>query len=106
MVSVGASDHCCLTVFQGWRGSVKARHLVTALKDYYAEKAASESAGSLVGADKWALKYISVGRARTISEAFDDDASGFVTVQEVNNLTRGRPLDWRWVLRKVVLSRG
>lgn len=84
-----------LNLFQGWRGNVKARHFVMALKDYYIEKAAGESAGSLVGADKWALKYINVGRARTILEAFDDDASGFVTVQEVNNFTRARPLDWR-----------
>jgi len=68
-----------------------------ALKDYYIEKAAGESAGSLVGADKWALKYINVNRARTILEAFDDDASGFVTIQEVNAFTRARPLDWRWV---------
>ena len=44
-----------------------------ALKDYYIEKAAGDSAGSLVGADKWALKYINVNRARTILEAFDDD---------------------------------
>ena len=69
-----------------------------ALKDYYIEKAAGESAGSLVGADKWALKYINVNRARTILEAFDDDASGFVTIQEVNNFTRARPLDWRSVI--------
>lgn len=68
-----------------------------ALKDYYIEKAAGESAGSLVGADKWTLKYINVNRARTILEAFDDDASGFVTIQEVNNFTRARPLDWRLV---------
>jgi len=80
---------------QGWRGNVKARHFVMALKDYYIEKAAGESAGSLVGADKWALKYINVNRARTILEAFDDDASGFVTIQEVNTFTRARPLDWR-----------
>jgi len=69
-----------------------------ALKDYYIEKAAGESAGSLVGADKWALKYINVNRARTILEAFDDDASGFVTIQEVNNFTRARPLDWGLVI--------
>ena len=80
---------------QGWRGNVKARHFVMALKDYYIEKAAGDSAGSLVGADKWALKYINVNRARTILEAFDDDASGFVTIQEVNTFTRARPMDWR-----------
>ena len=68
-----------------------------ALKDYYIEKAAGESAGSLVGNDKWALKYINVNYVRAILEAFDDDASGFVTVQEVNAFTRARPLDWRWV---------
>ena len=80
---------------QGWRGNVKARHFVMALKDYNIEKAGGDSAGSLVGADKWALKYINVNRARTILEAFDDDASGFVTIQEVNTFTRARPLDWR-----------
>ena len=77
-----------------------------ALKDYYIEKAAGESAGSLVGADKWALKYISVNRARTILEAFDDDASGFVTIQEVNNFTRARPLDWRLVILNIHIIRG
>jgi hypothetical protein len=68
-----------------------------ALNDHYTEKATGKSAGSLVGADKWALKYINVNYARAILEAFDDDASGFVTIQEVNTFTRARPLDWRWV---------
>ena len=66
-----------------------------ALKDYYIEKATGVSAGSLVGADKWALKYIQISRVRAILEAFDDDASGFVTTQEINAFTRARPLDWR-----------
>ncbi|KAF9654056.1 hypothetical protein BDM02DRAFT_1189800 [Thelephora ganbajun] len=65
-----------------------------ASKDYYVEKAATETAGSLVGTDKWALEYINVNYARTILEAFDDDASGFVTIQEVNTFTSARPLDW------------
>ena len=76
-----------------------------ALKDYYIEKAAGESAGSLVGADKWTLKYININYARTISEAFDTDASGFVTTQEVNAFTRARPLDWRWVFTKIHIIR-
>ena len=99
MVSAGVPGRRCgaavLNLSQGWRGNVKARHFVMALKDYYIEKAAGESAGSLVGVDKWALKYITVNRLRTISEAFDDDASGFVTIQELNAFTRARPLDWR-----------
>lgn len=68
-----------------------------ALKDYYVEKAVEDS-GALIGADGWAVKYINIGRARTIMEAFDDDASGFITVSEVNNFTRSRPLDWRCAL--------
>ena len=82
---------------QGWRGSVKARHFVMSLKDYYIEKVAGES-GSFKGPDGWAIKYINIGRARSILEAFDDDASGFVTVGEANNFTRLRPRDWRYVL--------
>ena len=31
-------------------------------------------------------------------EAFDEDASGFVTIKEANNFTRSRPQGWRWVL--------
>ena len=65
------------------------------LKDYYIEKAAGGS-DSLQGSDSWAVKYINVGHARSIMEAFDDDASGFVTVNEVNKFTRLRPRDWRY----------
>ena len=65
-----------------------------ALKDYYIEKAAG-GPSSASGPDGWALKYINIGRARIILEAFDDDASGFVTVNEVNNFTQSRPRDWR-----------
>jgi hypothetical protein len=45
--------------------------------------------------DEWALAYLNVLRIQPISEAFDDDASGFVSVTEVNNFTSQRPLDWR-----------
>ena len=68
-----------------------------ALKDYYVEKAAG-NLGTYTGPDNWAVKYINIGRARGILEAFDDDASGFVTVTEVNNFTQARPLDWRYAL--------
>ena len=55
----------------------------------------TEGTGGIASSDKWALRFISVNYARTILEAFDEDASGFVTVKEVNDLTRSRPLDWR-----------
>ena len=71
------------------------------LKDYYVEKSSGES-GTLKGPDSWAIGYINIGRARSIVEAFDDDASGFVTVTEVNNLTRLRPRDWRYGLSSQV----
>lgn len=83
-----------LNDMQGWRGSVKARHFVMALRDYYTERAA-EDPGSLTRSDSWALQYINMGRVPSIREAFDDDSSGFVTVNEANNFTQSRPLNWR-----------
>ena len=49
-------------------------------------------------ADEWALKYLEIEYLQPIMEAFDDDASGFITINEVNNFTKSRPLDWRQVL--------
>ncbi len=46
--------------------------------------------------DEWTLEYICVTRLQPIIEAFDDDASGFITVTEVNTFTRARPSDWRF----------
>ena len=63
----------------------------------------AEGAGGVATSDKWALRFISVNYVRNILEAFDEDASGFITVKEVNDFTRSRPLDWRWVL-EVILS--
>jgi len=44
--------------------------------------------------DKWALAYLTALKVQAISEAFDDDASGFITITEVNSFTTSRP-DWR-----------
>jgi len=68
------------------------------LKEYYTEKGVKDS-NSPQGPDSWAIKHISISRARSILEAFDDDFSGFVTVNEVNNLIRSKPQDWRCALR-------
>ena len=81
---------------QGWRGSVKARHFVLALKDHYAETA-SEVGGGAARSDRWALQYVNVNYVRIIMEAFDEDASGFITIKEANDFTGSRPLGWRWV---------
>ena len=66
-----------------------------ALRDYYFERA-TEDPASFVGSEGWAIKYIDISRAQSILEAFDNDASGFVTVNEVNNFTRLRPRGWRY----------
>ncbi|KAI0951411.1 hypothetical protein AcW1_008459 [Taiwanofungus camphoratus] len=85
----------------GWRGSVKARHFVLALRDYYREQADDRKhhANHLDMADTddlslWALEWITVNRLQSIVEAFDDDASGFITVAEANRFTTSRPLKW------------
>jgi hypothetical protein len=87
---------------------VKARHFVLALRDYYLEKLASEPGGvpdmahigtsainNSTNPDAWAIKYIDVMWVQPILEAFDDDASGFITISEVNRFTSSRPVDWR-----------
>ncbi|KAJ7461994.1 hypothetical protein FB451DRAFT_1267439 [Mycena latifolia] len=116
MVTAGPHDKILdpdiheLWKLMGWRGSVKTRHFVMALRDYYQEKWAQttepDSADRAKAAnDAWALTHINVLRLQPITEAFDDDASGFVTVGEVNTFTASRPLDWsllHWVVFWVV----
>jgi hypothetical protein len=90
---------------KAWRGNVKARHFVLALRDYYLEKLTLETDGvpdisstaisNSTDPDAWAIKYIDVMWVQPILEAFDDDASGFITVAEVNRFTSSRPVDWR-----------
>lgn len=57
--------------------------------------AAGGDGDSVSSSDRWALYFIGVNYARNIQEAFDEDASGFITVKEANDFTRSRPLDWR-----------
>jgi len=47
--------------------------------------------------DAWAIKYIDIARLQPIREAIDDDASGFITIGEINRFTASRPIDWRLV---------
>ncbi|KAJ7821616.1 hypothetical protein B0H14DRAFT_3875859 [Mycena olivaceomarginata] len=41
--------------------------------------------------DLWAAQFITLTRMRRILEAFDDDASGWITVAEANTFTSSRP---------------
>ena len=85
---------------------MKARHFVLALRDHFLEQLASEAEGvagaaSLINGsrnpDAWAIRFIDVSRLQPILEAFDDDASGFITISEMNRFTSSRPADWRFV---------
>ena len=85
---------------------MKARHFVLTLRDHYLEQLAAEAEGvTIEGAcsnssslkDAWAVKFIELSRLQPISEAFDDDASGFITISEVNRFTSSRPQGWRLV---------
>ena len=77
-----------------------------ALRDYYLEKLALEStsargicASTITGSqhpDAWAIKSIDI-RLQPILEAIDDDASGFISIDEMNSFTVSRPADWRLV---------
>ncbi|KAI0741196.1 hypothetical protein C8Q76DRAFT_710506 [Earliella scabrosa] len=88
-----------------WRGIVKARHLILAIHDYYLQKLddqrhdsqlrRDESAARCINEeDVWTLDYLDLMHLQPILEAFDDDVSGFVTIQEVNHFTTSRPQGW------------
>ena len=77
-----------------------------ALRDHFLEQLAAEAEGvvgmtstiySSRNPDVWAIKFIDVTRLQPILEAFDDDASGFITISEMNRFTSSRPADWRFV---------
>ncbi len=121
---------------QGWKGSAKARHLVMALREYFAERRrltgstektrqteshdikpphsqidstkahqiARGTSGDAKIEDEWALQYISILRIQPLLEAFDDDASKFVSVAEVNAFTTARPQGWRSVFTRTSLT--
>jgi hypothetical protein len=48
--------------------------------------------------DNWARAYVDIRWLQPLCESFDDDASGFVTTDEVNSFTSSRPQEWRLVL--------
>ena len=88
---------------KGWKRSVKATRFVSALRDHFYEKThfrrtkkdGIEETEMSSNQDTWALPYLDSQYLQTINEAIDDDASGFITVEEINLFTKARPLDWR-----------
>ncbi|KAA1470668.1 hypothetical protein DENSPDRAFT_798038 [Dentipellis sp. KUC8613] len=89
----------------GWKGSVKARHLVLAIHDYFTEQRRTKRPTDGLSADatdavktnisdEWALEFINIIRIQPLIEAMDDDVSSFVTISEVNAFTKARPSGW------------
>ncbi|TFK44065.1 hypothetical protein BDQ12DRAFT_593650, partial [Crucibulum laeve] len=101
----------------GWKGSVKARHFVLALHDYYTDRLNSTDTPTVDRSslsplpsplpskfspstprrrqdDRWALSYINAAYVQPILEAVDDDGTGFVSVKEVNDFVASRPDGW------------
>ncbi|KZV94095.1 hypothetical protein EXIGLDRAFT_767390 [Exidia glandulosa HHB12029] len=76
----------------GWKGSVKARHLVAALSDFYQQKYGRDAPNNQGSQeDAWVTSYIELSRTRPIVEAIDSDSSGWVTVREANAFAASRP---------------
>ncbi|VDC07696.1 unnamed protein product [Peniophora sp. CBMAI 1063] len=77
----------------GWRGTVDTRLLVVTLRDRYTEKSILHQ---LDTDDEWALGCIDMKNVQPIVEAIDEDASGFLTIGELNAFTEspGKPKDW------------
>ncbi len=69
------------------------------LRDHYRDKADSVAMSSFTpGAanDDWAFEFINAKYLQPIMEAFDDDGSGYVTYQEVNEFVDSRPIKLNW----------
>ncbi|KAF5346696.1 hypothetical protein D9756_010366 [Leucocoprinus leucothites] len=107
---------------QGWKGSVKARHFVLALRDYFTDQFSVNTprpndliiqipmpetainadnhlmrftaSKPILHQDLWALQYINVSHLNAILEAIDDDGTGFISIKEVNTFSNERPNGW------------
>jgi hypothetical protein len=83
-----------LMTVQGWRGNVKSEDFVLALIDFYTERSMDLSTPKDKLPDRWALSNIYIDNLQPMLEACDSDASGFITVNEINAFTSSRPMDW------------
>ena len=102
-----------LGLVKRWRRNVEAHLFVTTLKDYFRDQYDEVYSRETIRlahqsrTDEWALDYVGIQYLQQMREAFDQDGSGYITVQEVNRVTELLPkcLDWRLVFRHVALER-
>ncbi|KAJ7921163.1 hypothetical protein B0H13DRAFT_160794 [Mycena leptocephala] len=79
-----------------WRISCKARHFVDAVHNHFAQQFGDHrhKAGE-VHPEQWTLNVLSqVIYYPNISDAIDDDGSGYISVHEVNHFFKSRPKEW------------
>ncbi|PBK75065.1 hypothetical protein ARMSODRAFT_504209 [Armillaria solidipes] len=89
-----------------WRKTVKAKHFVCVLHEHLIEKLGIiEKLGTSERAsdenDQWMLEYLNKAHLQPLLEAVDDDATGFITIREINTFAESKPKDWtlfQWIV--------
>ncbi|OCH83957.1 hypothetical protein OBBRIDRAFT_892061 [Obba rivulosa] len=89
-----------------WAGHAEARQFVMALRDYFNENMVegrkgqkpSDSGDKWTAGEEWTFAYIGPRWQLRIMEAIDDDASGYVTIAELNKFTDAMPRSLQWSL--------
>ncbi|KAJ7051475.1 hypothetical protein C8F01DRAFT_1262807 [Mycena amicta] len=97
-------DEDIRTVWQSmnWKISCKARHFVDAVHNHFAQKFGdhTQTSGEM-HTDQWTLHVLSqIIYYPNISDAIDDDGSGYISVHEVNHFFKSRPKEWsapQWI---------
>ncbi|KAI0327267.1 hypothetical protein GY45DRAFT_1327868 [Cubamyces sp. BRFM 1775] len=82
-----------------WRSNVKARLLVMTLRDYYRDvmdEARHAPGEQPILNDEWTLAFLGPTWFQSMFEAFDDDASGYITIAEINKFMELRPAALNW----------
>ncbi|KAJ6492147.1 hypothetical protein C8R45DRAFT_192072 [Mycena sanguinolenta] len=91
-------DEDIKTVWQSmnWRISCKARHFVDAVHNHFSQQFGEHHQKSgEVHPDQWTLNVLrQVIYYPNISDAIDDDGSGYISVNEVNQFFKARPEEW------------
>lgn len=77
---------------------MKARHFVMTLQDHFADEAEKRGAdiSSSVPTNDWTIRYINVTYLLPIMDAIDDDATGLVSISEINRFTDQLPTSLNW----------
>lgn len=79
----------------GWKLGVKCRTFVNGLCLYLFMKLHNASNSGEVPPDAWTVRVLSkVNNHNAIGEVIDEDASGYLSVHEVNHFINQKPKDW------------